>query len=363
MKRKVFVSSCSVKAPGISDIEKLQTALIDPGFDPSLLEVMLNKDLSGYFGSLDLDTTSSYYPDRQDIKIMRNDVVASTICVSELLENTGIREEDLSNIPLFIANGIVIEKLFDKNDKVSRLFFEAILLDSTKKKLEKLYKIIPPLLALQTLTNATESYVAQYSGIAGNNTTFGNTSISAYYALLEGFRNVESGKSNLAVIGASNSSGEYSNLTFRQFTSNYSGWRESACSVFLLLESSESLKRHQKKALCEIVQLKSSNHIPELLEISTRKPFESLISEISGDLAVFSGGFTENDYELEKKEVKAKSKKSYSWFPKLGNLGAGAILMNIITAICLLKNNSVTLADCLDRDPYSRESLVKIRVC
>ena len=363
MRRKVFLTSCNVKAPGISGMENLQYILNDPDFVPPMSEITFNKASSGYFGSLDLDAASPYYPDRQDLKIMRKDIVASVICIGELLEENGMVREDLKHIPLFIANGMVVDKLYDKNNRLARLFFEAIRLESNRGKNIKLFKTVPPLLALQTLTNATESYVAQYSGIAGNNTTFGNTSISAYYALLEGFRNIESGKSNMAIVGASNSSGIYSNYTFRQFTDMTSVWRESPCSVFLLLESAESMKLRQKTGLCEMVELKSSNNIPVLFESSPEKPYGSLIDEINGELTVFSGGFTEADYEKERQEVRSKSKNSFSWYSKLGNLGAGAVLMNIVTAVALMKSSSVALADCLDHDPYLRTSLVRLKVC
>ena len=52
-----------------------------------------------------------------------------------------------------------------------------------EEKVKKIYRASPPLVALETLTNSTMSFIAQYAGFKNENTTFGNTSISAYYAI------------------------------------------------------------------------------------------------------------------------------------------------------------------------------------
>jgi len=360
MKSKVHISSFSVKAPGIDGEKDLYEAVHNKNFNAEFEKFYFDQSDCGTLGKIQFDVNSPHYPKRQDIKAMRDDVVAAVICIGELLEKAEIPDEKLVDIPLFVANGIFVEQLLSRKEKIAERFFDAFHIEDEADMYRRIVNVLPPIIALSALTNATESFVAQYGGIAGNNSTFGNTSHSAFYALNEGIKCIESGQNEMVVVGASSYGGIFSNLTFRNFSDSLSDWRESICAVFLMLESTESLLNRKQNPLNEIVQLGSSKHVPDLFKMSAKKYYEGLDINGMKELAVFSGGFTQHDYELEKEYVQTNWKDSFSWFPELGSFGACSMLMNIITAITLIEKGDSAKIDCLNRDPYSRESYVQI---
>ena len=62
-----------------------------------------------------------------------------------------------------------------------------------------------------SIFKSPESIISQYGGIKGNNTTYGNTSIGAYYAIQRACKDLLNGHEN-AMVCASNSSGTYSQI-------------------------------------------------------------------------------------------------------------------------------------------------------
>ena len=90
---------------------------------------------------------------------------------------------------------------------------------SNEHKIRKIYRSCPPLIALETLTNSTMSYVAQYSGLKFHNATFGNTSQSFYMAINEAVMMLNKKNINRAIVGATNCSGIL--LVFDEFRSHW----------------------------------------------------------------------------------------------------------------------------------------------
>jgi hypothetical protein len=83
---------------------------------------------------------------------------------------------------LYVASGVFIEKIENHTKHLIKVYEELNEQSTAQETMQKVYRGSPPLLALQTLTNAAMSFISQYSGIKGNNATFGTTSISGFYA-------------------------------------------------------------------------------------------------------------------------------------------------------------------------------------
>ena len=359
-RRRVFVSLYSVKAPGIWDHNDILKLIFGENNHEVKQEIIHYSNRKIIFGRLNLNENSKHFPRRSDVKIMRQDVIATSICVNEIIDDAKLSKDVLSEMPLFISNGICLEKLPNQSDLISKAVKIVVESNSDYEKFERIYQFIPPLLALQTLTNASEHFASQYSGITGDNTTFGNTSQSAFYALKEAFSKIELGENDIVLVGGSNCGGIYSHLTFKNFTGNDTIWHESPCAAFLLLESKESLEKYKRKPQIEIKLLKSSHVIPDIYNTSSHAPYKSLNLRNKDEFGIFSGGFSESDYAIEKKAANSAWNESFSWYPILGNMGAASIYMNIIAAIQYSKSKKHKFIVCVDCDPYARESYIEL---
>ena len=135
-------------------------------------------------GSIVLDTTSPYFPKRGDEKIMRQDTKAAIILINELLDAFAVGL-DRDEMGLYVASGVFIENFEKHLGHLVSVFEHIIEAKDEAEKLFSIYRASPPLLALQTLTNSTMSFIAQYTGIKGNNATFGTSSSAGFDAILE----------------------------------------------------------------------------------------------------------------------------------------------------------------------------------
>jgi len=280
-----------------------------------------------------------------------------------LIEKENIAAELLAEIPLYISSGVFVEKQEGDLDWLTKAFTIIVESKTTEEKNRKLNQLLPPLLALRTLTNSAESFVAQSTGLAGNNTTFGNTSQSAYAALKEGCRAIQTGESEMAVVGGTNRGGVSSFFLHKSFSPDKtSDWKECTAVSFLILESEKSLAVKNKTPLCEISNLESSTHIPGIFE-TNKKSVEEVFSKnnVNAELCVLGGAFREKEYLRDKTEAENKWKEVFSLFPLFGNLGSAGLFMNIAAALFHFNEKNKSQADCIDKDVYNRFSKVTLQ--
>ena len=316
--------------------------------------ISYEKDISGTFGVLDIPRTHANYPDRSDAKIMRMDVIASIVVIKELLQKLDLSPDILKEVSLLVANGAFLEEENKHMKRIMKTLKKVSELGSKTEKLNYVYKSVPPLTALETLTNSTMSFIAKYTGLKGNNTTFGNTSYGGFSALRKGIEDVNEGI-NLALIGGANGSGAYSALAHLNFHDSSDGWKESTACAFVLLQ------KEQKNARVKINKIQHEKRVPSLLGSPLKRNWDSFfIGETPPEIIIYSGGFTPDEFVTNKKEVNAICPKHFSWNEKYGNLGAASIPMSIIKGAQLIESGAYEVVDILDRDPYGREIYLQL---
>lgn len=306
-----------------------------------LLPVSSEMNLSFVSGELVIDRSSPYFPERSDEKIMREDVKASVVAVQQML--AGYHEDLLAGTDLYVANGVFIEDTGKQLQRVIDLYRKLDTDLPETEKVQKLYQATPPLLALQTLTNSSMSFISQYAGIKGNNTTFGNTSQSAFYALQK------AAASERALVCASNCGGAVSFLTFQSFFEDRDHWKESAAVACVFVNADETIP-----SLCRIVKIKTNNQ-------SAASPGWHLLREDENATnLIFSGAFTEKRYVADLDYCHSFGKNPFSFFVQYGNCGSANLILSIVKAIELLASDPESIIDIFDRDPYGRESYIRI---
>jgi len=282
-------------------------------------------------GSLEIDTSSEYYPGRSDLKIMRSDTISAVKTTCDLLSN--LSKEKREKLNLYVASGVFIENVESHMGHLLRAFENIRDTKNEREKLKKLYRASPPLLALQTLTNSTMSFVAQYSGVKGDNTTYGNTSKSGFRAIESACKKViYDHEGSLAV--ASNTAGDYSYMVHSSVIGAKDGWKESSSSAAILID------RDNENSLCEIITVVNLEDLREC------------------DTILISGSFNQKDeVELKKEFIDVKT---ISIFDLFGNMGPVNLFASIQKGIELLNEERPSIG-ILDKDIYDKISILKIQ--
>lgn len=307
------------------------------------------------FGELFLDRNSEFFPGRSDEKIMRDDVKSSIVAVNQMLLKFGNKQIE-ENTNLFVANGVFIEDTGIHLERILNVYNQIGNTSSEIEKIKKLYQAVPPLLALQTLTNSAMSFIAQYTNIKGNNSTFGNTSNSGYLAIHKSVQSLQFKENRRAVVCASNCGGVQSFLTFSTFYSNIDNWKESATSACLLFERNNSGQSN----LCRITKMKNHNSVVFLdQEEEKEENYLKLLDGKLADYCIFSGAYTTFDYENNNKYFQSLYKKTFSYFSEYGSFGAANVVMSIIKATELIEQG-IEQIDIFDRDPYGRICYLRV---
>lgn len=296
-------------------------------------------------GVLSPDKSSPFYPSRSDEKIMRTDVVAAIIIILEMLNELKTDTSERNEMALFVANSIFIEENNKNLNRALSVFNKLDEFVTDKQKLQAIYKSTPPLLALETLSNATMSFISKYSEIKGQNTTFGSTSHAAFQALEEAIYQVKLNK-NKVLVGGSNCGGLYSFLAYQNFYKDSTAWKESACASFMVVGNKGKVK---------ITKLQHNYKLPSLETQKTTRDWKHFFKEILPDFIVYSGGYTNAVFAKNEKEVRAICPNYYTWEKEYGNLGSAAIFMNLAYAYELIEKGATQTVDILNRDVYGRE--------
>lgn len=338
----------------------MNNALI--GFDyrlPSSFNTLKVSEIKKTFfeyGELKLDENNPYYPERSDVKIMREDIKYAIFSINQMFENYGpIYERNM--IPLFVANGAFIDDPDKHLKRVANVYesFEEGMTNTEK--IRRIYKATPPLIALETLTNSTMSFISQYTGFNNHNTTFGNTSISGYYALIEGLYSNDS-NSNFSVVCGSNCGGMYSYFANAPLLEVSTGYKESSAVGCLLLGTAQE----KKEIICEISQTKHSEVLPELGKTGYNSNWKKLFPDFNASCVIFSGAYTQLEYEKDFEELLKYQSNLFSFFPEYGNLGSSNVIIGIAKAAEFIQGG-IEKVDIVDRDIYGRESLIRVERC
>ncbi len=271
-----------------------------------------------------------FYPKMSDIKVMRTDVVASVISCLELFENLQIQDSEKLNMALLVANSNFIdnENLTFESLAPSIEMMNTVLSDAEKN--HQFGVSISPLLPLKTLTNSTESFIAQYCKISGPNSTYGSTSVSPFQALEDAITFLELDQCTSALVGGSNFAGTFSySMNYQQIPKSDT-YLESTASSFIFIETLENAEKHGRKPLAKIVDLHFN---------------EPLASQ--DNLIVFGGAF--NNLHYKQLLEKYNHLNIHSWYPSLGNLGAASMGFGItyalkkfdqgVSRICIFEEN------------------------
>jgi hypothetical protein len=113
--------------------------------------------------------------------------------------------------------------------------------------------------------------------------------------------------------------------------------------------------------MAEIISMGSAKNIPDIFSDNMNElPYQGFNHDLA-DFCIYSGGLSESDHDREERVCESKWGQSFSWFNQLGIMGNNAIVMNAATSIALFKQNKATQVDCLNRDPYGRESFIKLK--
>ena len=327
---------------------------------PSEFRKVIGSEIYGTeftYGMIRPRRDSEFYPSRSDEKIMRSDVKEAVVLINELLSQSTFKNTE--HTPLLIANGAFIEdsnKYLQRVMKVYETFTDKL---EDKEKFHRIYRACPPLIALETLTNSTMSYVAQYSGLKYLNSTFGNTSQSFSLVLKEALNALKRNEVHRVIVGATNCSGNYSFLMNSSVVGYSPGWRESAGVGLLEVVRSDSIP---DGALCEIEDVRLGLKVPSLKEQIIERNWNQILNIGESDLIICSGAFTPRENVKDLEYCQSFVAESYSLFESYGNLGAASSLLGIIEGVEKLKTATATV-HVVDRDIYGRESIIKIKKC
>lgn len=357
MSNRVFISSTKCIAPGVSENECISNSLFNGRLENLMNFEQICHNKKAEFAHLSVSNENPYYPKRSDLKVMRDDVLGLTVCIKSLCAEQQFTDDELSQIPLHIANGASIDQLSDQFDKISPILSDLKNLTDPIEKNQKIFKTIPPLLALKTLTNGAQSFASQYSQVRGGGTTFGLTSIGGFYALKEAYEAIKNGETEMAIVGSCYLAGPFSYLCNSNSVRNPEQWRESSTASCILLESETSLKNRKRTAIAEIKDLEQIAKTPSL-----NPPLDKLDSskiKESKDNIIYGGAFTQSDFEKDAKTIKSIDSNAFSFFPYWGNTGPSSMLLSIVFA-CEKLNHKSAPFQCVDYDAYARNFSVRV---
>jgi hypothetical protein len=283
--------------------------------------------LKARFRNFHIDTAHPYFPKTSDLKVLRPDTVAAIIMTQSLLENLNISTEERKEMMLLVANSNFIDDQVLDFDGISRAI-EKIQGASTHEEKNRLLNAeISPLIPLRTLTNGSESFIAQYTQILGENTTYGSTALATAHALSDANTFIRLQSASSALVGGTHFANLFSFLNHYLLIEHAKGYSESSASCFLLLESEEGAKKSQRKVLGYISDIQYNEALPENQKV---------------DWLFIGGAFSEMEHQriLEKTTV-IKAKNTFSWFPYTGNMGCAELGMMISSALQWMTTGNV----------------------
>lgn len=303
-------------------------------------------------GKLALDQSSEFYPSRSDLKIMRSDVVASILVTNKMLkEHSG--NLNRNECGLFVASGVFLESSNTSFDHLLNVYKEYEKIEDKSERTKKIYRASPPLLALQTLTNSSMSFIAQYTGIKGNNSTFGTTSFSGILALQQAFQDAAFDQKS-SVVCTANCGGIHSFLMNLPHVNYHSSWKENATAASILIQPNRN-----EKTRCEISHVKTYYGEERECVLQILKEIKSTHDQEKN--LIISGAFTEIEAKRISDLFYQKDTIILNAFEIYGNSGASNMLLNVGLAIKLFEEKKIEMAHLIDKDCLGRLSYLRLK--
>jgi hypothetical protein len=231
---------------GVTGIQHWEKAL---GFSPDLSaffehltvndateQTVLNQ-YSVIFRQCDISAEHPFYPKASDLKVMRDDTIASVICAQLLLQSAQIQDHEKSEMSLLFANSNFIDNGILDFDTIALAIGEIQKASCAIEKNKSFAAEVSPLVPLRTLTNSTQSFVSQYTQIKGDSTTYGSTCLSAAHALDDAITLMQLNLSKTALLGGSHFANVFSFLNQYLHVPTIDQYAESTSAAIFIVES------------------------------------------------------------------------------------------------------------------------------
>lgn len=354
----ICVSRVAARLPGVANYSELRALTSNGAFSYPVDEVMIPEGVRVDLGRLHLESAEVSSIKRSDRKVLSEDLLAGILCAGQLVHDLG--DESLDDTALFTSTSVSFDRIETDISLLTNALYDLKYKHVPQRQI-RVEPLVPPLMGLRALSNSANSYISQYYGIRGENTTVGNTSYDTWSALELAVRSIESGRSRRAVVGAMNAGGSLSAQTYSTMAQQLPEiWRECEAAVFLLLESADEVKSRGDSTAATIDDCRNRRCVPTLAR-GNGGYYAGLIDP-EADLICFSGGLCDMDHKSEERAL-PPSRRSFSWHPVFGFTGPAASLLNIVAGSFEIQNGTASKVLCLDRDPYGRETAVLLGVC
>lgn len=276
-----------------------------------------------------LDPTDPHYPKASDLKVMRDDTIASVICARRILDRAAFASEITDNMGLMVANSNFIDNGVLEFETIAQAIAELQKSNTAEEKNRSLGAGVSPLIPLRTLTNGAESFIAQYTQINGENTTYGSTCIATGHATMDACTLIEMGVSDACLVGGSHFANVFSFLNQYLLLDANAGYKESTSACYFLLESVDHAQKLGRKVLAFIDGIQF-NQWPE--------------SSANVDLVFVGGAFTLSDSDIQiRKCAEHCSAKTISLFTITGSLGCAELGVLLSMAIQELSSQQTAM--------------------
>lgn len=277
------------------------------------------QDLNARFRQLTIDPNHRFFPKLSDLKVLRPDSLAAIIMTQALLFDLNIAPKEREEMMLLVANSNFIDDNVLDFVGMSKDIENIQKADTDEEKNRILGSGISPLIPLRTLTNGSESFIAQYTQILGENTTYGSTAMATAHALSDACSFIKIGAASTALVGGTNYANLFSLLNNYLVIEHRDGYSESSASSFLMVETEASAKSANRDILAVISQIHFNQELP---------------NHRSYDWLFFGGAFTDQGQaHLVQKMEKISSNIRFSWFPYTGNMGCAELGMMISASL------------------------------
>lgn len=340
MDNRVFISSSKIIAPGVSENECITNSLFNGRLEIPMDSEGTHLDKKAKFTTFTTPRQNTYSPNKSSKNIIRKDILGLGICIQALCKELNLKEKEMATLPIHLAiTGSVkhLKKIVPHISNLTKPSFPS-------RKIQNIFKPLPPILSLLGLRNGAQSFSTPYC-----------EAIAGFLALTEAFESIRSGKSDQAIVGTCNLSKPEPLSDNSNVEPKHS--KESSTAVCILLESSRSLKKRRAKALAEI---KNPRQIMKATyPIKAKSNFDIDILKNTKKSIIYGGAFTQAGFDYDAKIVKGHDPNAFSFFPYWGNTGTSSLLLSIALAYEKLSLETGSYR-CIDYDSVARNFSVDI---
>ena len=281
------------------------------------------------FRQCDISPEHPFYPKASDLKVMRDDTIASVICAQLLLQSAQIQDHEKAEMSLLFANSNFIDNGILDFDTIALAIGEIQKASNAIEKNKSFAAEVSPLVPLRTLTNSTQSFVSQYTQIKGDSTTYGSTCLSAAHALDDAITLMQLNLSKTALLGGSHFANVFSFLNQYLHVPTIDQYAEStSASVFIVESESQAIAAN--RSVCLWIDQLLFNDWPE-----STNPYNR----------VYCGGSLtrSQDNDLVSKCHQQTGTDAQSLFPYFGSLGCAELGFLLSVASLQLHANESAL--------------------